>query len=172
MFQLIVTRFHSPLTFFSPRNENCRNPSADLMMPNTVRESVCAAHRACGLPGLQSMHHLLHRGRRGGRRCAGRCKALPPTGMVTLTAQGHQRFDLRRRAVLDVRFTQVAIVGQQPSGTTQLPRQCLKLLQHRHELALVVRRLSDVLGHDEQTARGYHGLGVVGLDQSRRRAPA
>ena len=34
-FQAIVTRLHSPRTLSRPRNENWRNPSADLMMPNT-----------------------------------------------------------------------------------------------------------------------------------------
>jgi hypothetical protein len=34
-FQAIVTRLHSPRTLSSPRSENCRNPSTDLMMPNT-----------------------------------------------------------------------------------------------------------------------------------------
>ena len=35
MFQAEVTRAHSPRTLSTPRMENCRNPSADLMMPNT-----------------------------------------------------------------------------------------------------------------------------------------
>ena len=35
MFQAMVTRLHSPRTLSSPRSENWRNPSADLMMPNT-----------------------------------------------------------------------------------------------------------------------------------------
>ena len=34
-FHAIVTRLHSPRTLSRPRNENWRNPSADLMMPNT-----------------------------------------------------------------------------------------------------------------------------------------
>src|SRR3984885_14429191 len=34
-FQAIVTRLHSPRTLSSPRSENCRNPSTDLIMPNT-----------------------------------------------------------------------------------------------------------------------------------------
>jgi len=35
MFQAMVTRLHSPRTRSSPRSRNCRNPSTDLMMPNT-----------------------------------------------------------------------------------------------------------------------------------------
>ena len=35
MFQAMVTRLHSPRTLSSPRSRNWRNPSADLMMPNT-----------------------------------------------------------------------------------------------------------------------------------------
>jgi len=35
MFHLIITRFHSPCTFGSPRNRNWRNPIADLTLPNT-----------------------------------------------------------------------------------------------------------------------------------------
>src|SRR3954468_6772120 len=35
MFQAKVTRLHSPRTASSPRSRNWRNPSTDLMMPNT-----------------------------------------------------------------------------------------------------------------------------------------
>ena len=35
MFHDMVTRLHSARTLSSPRIENCRNPSTDLMMPNT-----------------------------------------------------------------------------------------------------------------------------------------
>ena len=34
-FHAMVTSFHSPRTPSSPRNKNWRNPSTDLMMPNT-----------------------------------------------------------------------------------------------------------------------------------------
>jgi len=35
MFHAMVTRLHSPRTLSRPRSRNWRNPSADLMMPNT-----------------------------------------------------------------------------------------------------------------------------------------
>jgi len=35
MFQLRVTRFHSPLTLLSPRSRHCRWAITDLMMPHT-----------------------------------------------------------------------------------------------------------------------------------------
>src|SRR5208282_3136862 len=35
MFHAMVTRFHSPRTLSRPRSRNWRNPSTDLMMPNT-----------------------------------------------------------------------------------------------------------------------------------------
>jgi hypothetical protein len=35
MFHAMVTSFHSPRTFSRPRNRNWRNPSTDLMIPNT-----------------------------------------------------------------------------------------------------------------------------------------
>jgi hypothetical protein len=35
IFQAMVTRLYSPRAFSSPRIENRRNPSTDLMMPNT-----------------------------------------------------------------------------------------------------------------------------------------
>jgi len=35
MFHAMVTRLHSPRTCSKPRIRNCRNPSTDLMMPNT-----------------------------------------------------------------------------------------------------------------------------------------
>ena len=35
MFHAMVTRLHSPRTLSSPRSKNWRNPSTDLMMPNT-----------------------------------------------------------------------------------------------------------------------------------------
>src|SRR5208283_388430 len=34
IFQAMVTRLHSPRAFSSPRIENLRNPSTDLIMPN------------------------------------------------------------------------------------------------------------------------------------------
>jgi len=39
-FQAVHTRLHSPRTLASPRNENCLNPSTDLMIPNTG-STVC-----------------------------------------------------------------------------------------------------------------------------------
>ena len=35
MFHAMVTRFHSPRTLSRPRSRHCRNPSTDLILPNT-----------------------------------------------------------------------------------------------------------------------------------------
>src|ERR1017187_10739413 len=49
MFQLIVTRCHSPLTFSSPRSRHWRYPITDLMMPNTG-SGVCLRSAYSFLP--------------------------------------------------------------------------------------------------------------------------
>ena len=75
---------------------------------------------------------------------------------MALAPQGDQRLDLGRGTVLDVGLAQIAAVGEQAFGATQVLGQGLKLLEHRHQLSFVVCRSRDCGGHDEQAA-GSHG---------------
>jgi hypothetical protein len=47
-FEAMVTRFHSPRTLSIPRSRNWRNPSTDLIMPNTGSGvCLCKARVSC-----------------------------------------------------------------------------------------------------------------------------
>jgi len=65
-------------------------------------------------------------------------KALLPCDMIA-APHGDQRFDLCRRALLDVGLTEVTTVSEYPFGASQLYRQRLNLLDHRHQLLFVVQ---------------------------------
>lgn len=68
MFQAMVTRFHSPWAFSSPRMLIWRQPITRLMMPNTS-STVCLAQLVQRSPGLgaQLVGHAHQRIARLGR---------------------------------------------------------------------------------------------------------
>jgi hypothetical protein len=107
---------------------------------------------------LQSMCHLAHRAGRVRRAlwdpqqnafANSRCGAH-------VSCQSAARSPLS--TVLDVRLTQVAIVGQRAPHPTEFPGQRLELVDHRRKLLLVVGGLRQVIGHDEQTPGGDGSL--------------
>jgi len=112
---------------------------------------------------LQPIRHLLQRGRRVGRGVERGGKALFSAHMMASASHRDQRFDLDRRATLDVGLTEIATVGEYPFGATQFLRQRLDLLDHRHQLFFVVGCLRDFGGHDEHAAGRHDRLGVVTL---------
>jgi hypothetical protein len=88
---------------------------------------------------LQPMRHLLHRCRRLGRRFRSGGKALFPTEVMASAPQGNQRFDLGRRAMLNVGLTEIAVVGEDALSSIEFFGQRLDFFDHRIALATLAQ---------------------------------
>ena len=83
--------------------------------------------------------------------------------MRAAASKGDQRLNMRRLAVLDVRFAQVSVLRDDARGAAQLLRQPLELLDHRHELLFVVGRFGDFRHHGQHDVARHERLGVLTL---------
>jgi hypothetical protein len=118
MFQLIVTQFYSPLTFFSHTQQalaiaHHRFDDAEHRFRGLLAHPVefITAWRA------QSIRHLLQRSGRVGRGF-GRCKnALLPCHVMVAAPHGDQRLDLRCFALFDVALAQIPVIQSTYSST-------------------------------------------------------
>jgi hypothetical protein len=110
---------------------------------------------------LQPMRHLLHRCRQLGWSFWRGGKALLPADVMAAASHGNQRFDLGPRAVIDVDLTEISAISEDALGSTELFGKRLDLLDHWHQLLIVVGRLRDLGGDDQHAAGGHDRLRVV-----------
>lgn len=82
---------------------------------------------------------------------------------MAAASHGNQRFDLGPRAVIDVDLTEISAISENALGSTELSGKRLDLLDHWHQLLVVVGRLRDLGGDDQHAAGGHDRLRVVAL---------
>src|SRR5215210_3827193 len=158
----MITRFHSPRTLSRPRSRNWRNPSADLMMPNTG-SGVCLRRAYSARPsGVFSRCAIASTGVEwsgGGGDEAKRSASGGWCGWRPIAISGSISAATQACTLASLKHPLSA------SSVSIAPtfRQLVELLQHRHDLLLVVACLHHIIGDHQQTARRHRRLGVVAL---------
>ncbi len=83
-----------------------------------------------------------------------------------IPAQSEQLLDPGSHTGRHIGRAEIAVVAEHDIGLAQIFGQGIDFGQHRLELLLVVGRLDDVGGNQQQTALGDHSLSVVALLES------